>query len=410
VIVQALATQDPSFETGKPMTWRIFTPRKFWNIAGRAGRPGSDHEGQVILYEDSLKLEHVGSIEPYLHPAIRDIPPVSSALATGIKEIRAQIGRQEFSLEQLRDPHLSAKLPKRARGVVNLLRIGLAHARASGIQDDEGAYFDTTFAARTMTDDDRSFARQLVSEQEFVIDDFLTAPDAPSVEIVAELGLSIDTLSSLQRYVRELEDWRLAGMANLFHGGSINFRPLRYVISSILANMAELEGRRLSGWYSSVVEDWCRGKPFTQINLTDRESRLEDLIGLMYSEIQYILPWGLYATDRFVRIEAALRRVPYDGEVHQLAYLVDAGVPNWPALRLTSVGFERTDAARLSYAYLQSPQARDTADIGGWVIAQSKDRLAQIIRSDDRRRLDFDFDRLVRELGGEPPAATEGTE
>lgn len=409
VIVQALATQDPSFETGKPMSWRVFTPRKFWNIAGRAGRPGSDHEGQVILYEESLKLEHVGPIEPYLRPGIRDIPPVASALATGLREMREQVASKEFSLEDLDDPHLSATLPRRARGVVNLLRIGLAHARATGIQDDEGAYFDTTFAAQTMADEDRAFARSLVTQQETVVDDFLTTPDAPSVEIVAELGLSIDTLSSLQRYVKDLEDWRLRGMANVLYGGRINFRNLRYIISAVLKHMAELEGRSLSGWYSAVVEDWCRGKPFTQINGTDRESRLEDLIGLMYSEIQYILPWGLYATDRFVRAETALRGFPYDGEIHQLAYLVDAGVPNWPALRLTSIGFERTDASRLSQAYLESPQARETAEIAGWVVEQRKDRLAQIIRGDDRRRLDFDFDRLIRELGGEHPPPTTGS-
>jgi superfamily II DNA/RNA helicase len=398
VVVQSLAVQSPSFEAGKPMSWRIFTPRKFWNIAGRAGRPGSDHEGQVILYEPSLRLEHVGAIDPYLRPAIVDIPPVVSALAAGINAIRDDVREGRIALAELRDPELSEQLPKSARGVVNLLRVGLAHARAVGIEDETGAYFDSTFAARTMAPADQAFARALVREQEAVIDSYLSGAAAPSIELVAELGLSIDTLTRLQRYVRELEDWQLTATTHVMYGGAINFRQLRYTVAPVLKNMAELEGRRLSGWYSTIVEDWCRGKPFSEITPTNREKRLEDLIGLMYSEIQYILPWGLYATDRFVREETETREIPYDGEVNKLVYLVDAGVPSWPALRLNSLGFERTDAARLSVAYENAP-GHATADIVRWLVAQPIEDTVQIIRGSDRRALDYDFDRLLRDVG-----------
>jgi hypothetical protein len=249
---------------------------------------------------------------------------------------------------------------------------------------------------------DQEFARTIVREQESVLDAYLADDAAPSVNLVAELGLSIDTLSRLRRFVQALDDWQLEGVTHALYGGAINFKQLKYIISPVLSNMAELEGRRLSGWYSTVVEDWCLGKPFVAITPTTREARLEDLIGLMYSEIQYILPWGLYATNRFVADEAASRKISYDGEVGQLAYLADAGVPNWPALRLTSLGFERTDATRLSVAYLKSP-ARQSADIVGWLVAQSSERVAQIIRGYDRRKLDFDFDRVLRELGGREP-------
>jgi hypothetical protein len=398
VIVQSLAIQSPTFESGKPMSWRIFTPRKFWNIAGRAGRPGSDHEGQVILFESSLHLEHVGEIDPYLRPAIVDIPPVTSALGVAITELRTQVTSGELALADLRAPELSEKLPKSSRGVVNLLRVGLAHARATDIGDREGAYFDDTFAAQTMATEDREFARSLVREQEAVLDSYLEGDAAPSVDLVAELGLSIDTLARLQKHVHELEDWQLEAMTHVLYGGSINFKQLKYVVAPVLSNMAELEGRRVSGWYSRVVDDWCLGKPFSEINPTQRESRLEDLIGVMYSEIQYVLPWGLYATDRFVREETDTRKMPYDGEVNQLAYLVDAGVPSWPALRLTSLGFERTDASRLSAAYMHSP-ARQSADIVGWLLAQSDTHLAQVIRGYDRRRLDYDFNRVMKNLG-----------
>lgn len=291
-------------------------------------------------------------------------------------------------------------MPRTTRGLVSLVRVGLAHARATGASGDEGSYFDSTFAAQSLTEEDRAFARQVVTEQERVLNHYLSGEAAPSVQMVAELGLSIDTLTRLQRYVRGLEDWQLEAVTHVLFGGSINFKQLPYLLSSVLKNMAELEGRKLSGWYSTIVSDWCQGKPFSQIKPTTREKRLEDLIGLMYSEIQHILPWGLYATDRFVAEETVNRKMNYANEVNHLAYLVDAGVPNWPALRLTTFGFERTDAARLSYAYLRSRNARDTADIVSWVAAQADERLGQIVRGTDRRRVDYDFDRVMREIRG----------
>ena len=55
VIVQSLALREPP-EKGRPARYNPVTPRVFWNIAGRAGRPGHDREGQVILFEPSLGL------------------------------------------------------------------------------------------------------------------------------------------------------------------------------------------------------------------------------------------------------------------------------------------------------------------------------------------------------------------
>lgn len=49
VIVQSLAIREAP-ELGRPARFHPVTPRTFWNIAGRAGRPGFDKEGQVILF------------------------------------------------------------------------------------------------------------------------------------------------------------------------------------------------------------------------------------------------------------------------------------------------------------------------------------------------------------------------
>src|SRR5262249_34936864 len=66
VIVQALALREAP-EKGRGARYHPVTPRSFWNIAGRAGRPGVDREGQAILFEPTLGLDKVNAVlDPYL--------------------------------------------------------------------------------------------------------------------------------------------------------------------------------------------------------------------------------------------------------------------------------------------------------------------------------------------------------
>ncbi|HWO16632.1 MAG TPA: DEAD/DEAH box helicase [Solirubrobacterales bacterium] len=399
VIVQTLAIRNPSFEHGVRMSFRAVTPRAFWNIAGRAGRPGYDHEGQVILFEPGLRLEHAGGdLDPYTNPRISDIPPVRSALAAGIREIRAEMEAGDLSLEMLASAEGTEELPRKTQGIVNLLRIGLAHAKATEINEEAAEYFDSTFAALQMPESDRDFGRRLMRQQQQVLETYLQDPDSPSVKLVAELGLSISTLSKLRSYVRELEDWKLERFRDVLRGPQINFDQLKYILGPVLARMSELEGQRLGGFYSGLVEEWCRGKPFVELRRTEREDTLEKLISLLYSRIQFILPWGLYAMDRFVGEEAERRGVDYEKEINLLAYLVEAGVPDLAALSLVRADFERTDAARLSRAYLASPEASGTTKIEGWLRIQPPERLIAIVRGADHRPLDYDFRQLLEEI------------
>jgi hypothetical protein len=401
VIVETLAIRNPSFEAGTRLTYRPVTPRTFWNIAGRAGRPGYDHEGQVILFDPALRLDRVdGKIEPYTNPDIKDIPPVQSALATGLREMYEEVEAGELEFEALGSAESIDELPKRTQGIVNLVRVGLAHAKATGVKEGAEEYFDRTYAASQLPESERAFGRRLLKQQDDVLLHYLEDPDSASVKLVAELGLSISTLSRLRRYVRDLEDWQLEKIGEVLRGGQINFEQLPYVLGPVLKRMAELEGNKLSGFYSEMVADWCRGKPFLEIRQGDRTNKLEDLIKLMYSRIQYILPWGLYAMDRFVEEEAVKRVLNYGNEVNMLAYLVDAGVPDLAALRLTTSGFERTDASRLARSYWGAPEARETTDIVGWLRAQESDHLIGIVRGADHRRLDYDFEKLIDRLRG----------
>jgi len=401
VIVQALATRGQPV-AGQATSWRLMTPRSFWNIAGRAGRAGFDYEGQVILYGPSLSLEKVDAIiTPYLESSITAISPVQSALAQGIREVRFLVEGSKMDLDSLTAVELAAELPAPARGFINLVRIGIAHARASGLEASAEGFFDGTLAARELSSDLDSwkFGRDLVEQQAQVVDDYLAAPGAPPERLLAELGLSLDTLSRLREFVAEQEDWQIQQVLDGVSGGHLRPRSLKFFFSGVMARMAEPEGSRLGGgFYADLVVEWCRGIPFAGFSRGLDRGRLEDLINLMYTRIQFLLPWALYAVDRFFVEECGERGKQYDGQVRSVAYLVDAGVPNMAALRLTHVGFERADATRLAHEHASRPGAAATTNVMDWVAAQEDRSLAAIVRGADRRRLDYDFFTAVKTL------------
>ena len=164
--------------------------------------------------------------------------------------------------------------------------------------------------------------------------------------------------------------------------------------------MGELEGGTLGGFVAAIVRQWILGVPFSQIR-RDTTQRVEDLVSVVYSRIQYLLPWGLYAFDRLVEEEAARRGIHYNNAIRSVAYLVDAGVPGFDALRLTRAEIERVDAARLARRYKQEGGLRLGVDVVRWVSRLSETEVNGIVSGADYRRVDFDLPGLVRRLSGD---------
>jgi superfamily II DNA/RNA helicase len=400
VIVQSLAIRQPP-EKGKPTKYTPVTPRSFWNIAGRAGRPGFDREGQAILFEPSLGLDKVNRVlSEYLDSKLSGTQPVTSALANGIEEISEGITDGTLSLDDINTPILNPSLSRRIHGTINLIRVGLIHAKASNLILSSEDIVEGTFAALTFNATQRAFANKLVSSQGNVIEQFLENNRALPLNVIAELGLSIETLTSLQQYVVQLEDWQIEKMRQSMFGGTVNLREVPYVVGPVAARMAELEGPKLGGFYSELIVNWLAGTPLNAINPGSTqgkiESRLEDLISIIYSRIQYLLPWGLYAVDRLLKEEAIKRSIPYANEVGSLAYLADAGVPSFDALRLVGLDFERVDATRLSESYRKFTN-RDT-DIISWLVRQSESRIMAWVKGADNRRIDYDLKTLLLKI------------
>lgn len=389
VIIQSLSLREPP-EKGKPASFHIISPRTFWNIAGRAGRPGSDQEGQVILFEPSLGVEIIEEIiNPYLNPSLNNVDPVKSALAGSIKEIINNVNDGDLNLADINNIKLGPNVTRRTKGTVNLLRIGLVHAIASNLIQKPEELIEGTFAQTNLNDEEREFTIQLLKDQFEVVNEFLKNSIDISIDLIAELGLSIETLVEIHDYVKSLKDWQIENISKTYQYGKINFNHAPYCIGPVASRMAELEGTKLGGFLSDVIVSWLKGYPLVTVHKQAKhKTSKDDLISVIYSRIQFLLPWGLYAMHRVVEEEAKRRSILYNDEILKIAYLVDAGVPSFDALQLIDKNFERVDATRLSNCYRRSRQDTNITD---WLNAQPRENIIGCLRGTDKRRLDSDL-------------------
>ncbi len=400
VVVQSLALKEPP-QTGIPVTYRPITPRTFWNIAGRAGRPGFDKEGQVILFEPSLGLEKINAVlKNYLNPNLKEINPLTSALSESLIEIAKAIDSKKFSHNDLEQIELGENIPRKIKGTVNLLRVGLVHAKATKILTTPQEILDGSFANKFLNEGQKQFAEKVVTQQSAILDQFFESEGAPSETLVAELGLSLDTISRLRDYVMSLENWQIEGFKRLFYGGNVNIDQARYVIGPVSKRIAELEGEKLGGYLSELIINWISGVPLSVVKskTTNFNRRIEDLISVIYSRVQFLLPWGLFATHTIVEEEARKRSIEYTDEIRKLAYISDAGVPNFDAFRLVNLDFERADASRLSIFYHNKGGLKLGVDIIGWLINEKRETIERCLRGFDNRRVDYDLEGLIREI------------
>ena len=393
VIVESLALQSPPSE-GRPARRQPVTPRVFWNIAGRAGRPGFDREGQVILFMPSLGLDALGvAVDRYLDGNIQNIDPVGSALAAGLREIlkSCQDGTlDEFALSEI---NISEHAEENVAGTINLIRIGIAHGRATSTIKEPNEILEDTLAMKSLSAPEVQASLAIIVAQDSVVSSFASAPGGPSIQLIAEMGLSLETVNDLQLYIRSCEDWRLDKMSGVVRHGEVNFDQVSYIVGPVAKRMAELGGRKLGAFVVAVVVEWLRGVPFSTLKAfrTPRIPRLEDLIYVIYTRVQYLLPWGLYAMDRLVEEEARLRGLRYENQIQSLAYLADAGVPNLDALRLVSLDFERVDAARMSLAFRRERARNQQDDLLRWLVTKSKEALVAVVKGSDGRRIDSEL-------------------
>jgi superfamily II DNA/RNA helicase len=394
VVVESLVAKDHQL-----------TPRSLWNIAGRAGRFGVDSEGHCIIFEPSHfegRLKGF-TLRDYLGTRLDDIPPVQSALATALTELNGAIQSEEIDSSDLDSVSLDgiaidgkpgSKKSKRLRGLVNLVRVGYAHASASNLislHDERASELSThMLASRQISEEVRVFAEKFSMQQRVVIRGAF-ASDAELMKIAARIGWSLETQQVLYSWISGLADWQIERFGRVVLGGRVtDGSQLGYLLGPVSKHMGEFEGEKLGGFTAFVARSWIEGLPLTEIREAQKEKDLGKLVKIIYSRVQYLLPWALFGVHELMEFEAKRRHVNFLNGIHDLSALSAEGVPNFDALTLIKVlGVERVDATRISGSYRARGSSRTT--IIGHIRSLEWNQLVGIVRGADRRRIDPDL-------------------
>src|ERR1039458_404191 len=200
----------------------------------------------------------ITSLEDYLRTNLADIPPVRSALANAITDLKQMVDDGSVDFEQLANISLgeiqkkgqSSRVPiGPVRGLINVMRVGYAHANTSktiSVETDTAPEFETELlASRQMSEPEKSFAQKLGRQQRRVVRDALRE-DADLVAIAARIGWALETQQNLYEWLKGLEDWRLKKFREMVIAGKImNPDRLGYLLGPLSKHMSEFEGESL---------------------------------------------------------------------------------------------------------------------------------------------------------------------
>lgn len=395
------------------------TPRALWNIAGRAGRFGVDSEGHCIIFEPSAlesKLKHY-KLADYMRTRLEEIPPVRSALAMALEELRDAVRKNKVSEADLNQVSLNgiaidgkprSEASKRLRGAVNLVRIGYTHATTSGLikLDDANAPELTAnvLASRQIDNETKTFADKFGVQQRAVIKRAF-ASDDDLLKIAARIGWSLETQSELHDWLASLEGWKLESFGKIVIAGRLrDANQLGYLLGPVSKFMSEVEGPKLGGVSAFVSRYWIEGLPLTAIRDSQKEKSIGRLVHMIYARVQYLLPWALYGVSELTEYEAKKRNLKVQDGIRDLSVLAAEGVPNFDALQLVMrLGIERVDATRLAAAYHRS--TNPLTDVVGFLKGLEWGTVAGIVRSPDNRRLDPDLRGIWESLRNQTTAS-----
>jgi hypothetical protein len=289
------------------------------------------------------------------------------------------------------------------RGLINVMRVGYAHANSSktiSVETDDAPEFENDLlASRQMNTAEKEFAQRLGRQQRQVVRDALRE-DSELVEIAARIGWSLETQQKLYEWLKGLEDWRLKQFGEVVLAGRIMHSDrLGYLLGPLSKHMSEFEGESLGGYTAYIAVNWIKGLPLTEIQKSQQKMDFGRLVRVIYSRIQYMLPWALFGVHELIGYEAKRRRIAVGDGVRDLSMLANEGVPDFDALTLViRLDVERVDATRLAASYRT---ARAQSDITAWLTGLSWDRVVNIVSSSDSRRLDSDLRRTWEFLKSE---------
>lgn len=301
---------------------RVLSAREYWNIAGRAGRAGSETEGTVI---------HVAStpydVEDFDNYARRrtEVERVESALHRMLRDLVAERISSQEAARQL-DADLLALLVEEADGALDdqvlaeTLSSSLFHIQA----------VETETAVEPLIKVMTSTARRISVD----------VPDTETRRLFAATGLSSRSCQVIATHVEansaEVEQLLAAEAGDLDHG-------LDLVLDG-LAEVSEMEPRAaVSVDTRELLSAWISGEPVKTICDEFSVDDPQEVTEFIEDAFSYRLPWGV---SSYVRLASALTSTQVESRVAaNLAGMVKYGVPSPEAAWAMSAGVASRHAA-----------------------------------------------------------------
>lgn len=402
VVVDDLYFTQPS-DVGPPRR-RVMSPKRFWNIAGRAGRALRDTEGHVILIAPDDRWSQL-DLTPYLEYDVAQLDPVQSVLARVFEII--------MNLADKRGPELSfedSDLLFEGEPILQEYQLALLNAINEGYllpQDQESIrrFVNQTLFAFQTERDSRTYSRfidytsahvQRVVQTELPDMDFRVAVDRS--------GLSIRSCLNLWS---SLADRSLESFVNLFtlrsEDGNIREKSLLQIFD--LALSARETAPYQSVDHPRALVDWIRGlsldsladEYFSVVRGKENPRAIESCSNYVYSSLSHYASWGLNAVVELVRYvtrggyqhtafaedrgSANLADLIQLRELGFLPLYAHYGVDHPVMVFLSLLGFERTDARIVAAAFgasVSSDLFPDRQELVSWLLSMSSESLQRM--------------------------------
>lgn len=382
---------------------RLMSARKFWNLAGRAGRAGSETEGHVILLKPDRYFQSRDEKLSFLNPEIQDLEPLESVSLQLIKTLQTRyrhLLRFDYGIGQFQGVRpiqtmLLALLDLRdTLGLDKDLEEAVEEVLKYSLINYEGAASDV----------DRSHFKNLVRWGFSIVRTY----DELSYEmrrLIVHLGFPISSSVELIEEFQQKPTEELLELLEIRNEGDLLEQKLELLYSAVF-NLDELIPPRDQDLpHARIAVEWIKGTRIGEVadQFFEEENRpLARTSNYLYHTQSFNAAWGIGGFVRLIGFLLAERGAVMDQDLddYEISYLPTYsayGVGNPVAAHFVVRGIERLDAIFLSRwfyaAYdLEFGSMVDYVESVRWIKSISTDDLRRFLES---QRGSFDPDILL---------------
>lgn len=334
--------------------YKRISANEYWNIAGRAGRPGYETEGTIIHIvankqdQDDYEyfLEHKDILEP-----------TQGALFELLKDlINERIPDTEA--QEMLDPEILAILAEESdevevslENIINESLVGTQSRRYN---------IPTTRLKKVFNDTARSI-KNSISDKKYW-------------NIFNATGLSTNSCNIIQKNILENDN---VVKNLLIESDGTTIQHLLDVIMNSLSGIVEMVPKRdYDGDLSELLKEWMKGKNIYKIA---RELDKTDTIGIanfVENYFGYLLPWGISSFLQIALTEFDLTNEELSDHVKYLSAMVKYGVPTPEASWAMMAGIPfRETAIKMAAQYASENDEIDYKEFLQWISKINHERL-----------------------------------